>query len=135
MEQSQTDEMIQELLKRGLSGEPTPFELITNLYAKRLVKDFKKSVAKVVKMFENLRHQAILKYTLQIKEGTQDLSLLLAGIQFTKCIEFYTNELKTAKSMLQEYRVYIRSGHFLDAILGLQRKEYDMIDYRTLPWF
>jgi hypothetical protein len=39
--------------------------------------------------------------------------------------------------MLAEYRSYIWGGHVWDTLVGNDRKEEDMVDYRTLPikWF
>jgi hypothetical protein len=45
--------------------------------------------------------------------------------------------LNIAKDMLDEYKMYVWSGHLWDTLMGNDRKEEDMVDYRTLPvkWF
>ena len=134
MEEKKIDPFFTELIQKALEGEATPFELISSSSMHTATKVFARATKKVIKMFKTLVQTTCLKYQEQIQTNSQDLQVLLAYVQFNRCVEFYEQELKTAKSMLQEYRAYVTGGHMLKTLLGIPRSEYDMVDYRTLPW-
>ena len=46
---------------------------------------------------------------------------------------FYLQELETAEDMAKEYRCYFRSNR-LSQLLGDERPESHLVDYRTLPF-
>lgn len=134
MEEEKVPEIFVELVKAVMEGRSTEFVLISTNEIYSITRTFIKATKKVIKMFQNLVDATGWSYANQILEGKQDLKLLLAHLQYRNCLEFYKKELKTAKSMTQEYRTYVRSGHILKTLLNIPRAEEDMVDYRTLPW-
>jgi len=134
MEEEKVPEIFVELVKNVMEGKSTEFVLISTNEIYSITRTFIKATKKVIKMFQNLVDATGWSYSNQILEGKQDLKLLLAHLQYRNCLEFYERELKTAKSMTQEYRTYVRSGHILKTLLNIPRSEEDMVDYRKLPW-
>lgn len=134
MEEKQIDPLFVELVQKAIDDEKTDFQLIPTNEMYGVTRIFAHGTKKVIKMFKNLVVATGEAYAEQIQLGQTDLKLLLAHIQYRHCMEFYQNELKTAKSMMQEYRTYVMSGHILKTALNIPRAEEDMVDYRTLPW-
>lgn len=122
-------------IEYALSGKRREFELLTSLGHYRWCKKLIKKSRAVGDMFNSLHKSAFCEYLTQTANGEpQDLELLSAIRQFERCTEFYYGEADTAKDMVKEYRVYLRSGHRLEALFGVIRPESDMVDYRKLPW-
>ena len=134
MEEKRIDPLFAELITKALSGESTQFELISSLPMRNVTKDFLSGTKKIIKLFKSLVKNSEKAYSEQIKEGKQQLDLLLAHVQFKACLEFYEQEAATAKDMLKEYHAYVFGGNLMKTILGVPRAEKDMVDYRTLPW-
>jgi len=134
MEEEKVDPLFLEIVQKAMSDEKTEFQLIptNNMYT--ATKAFARGTKKIIEMFNQLAQVTAEEYCAQIQAGKTDLKLLLAHIQYHHCLDFYKNELKTAKSMMQEYRAYVFGGNLMKTILSIPRAEEDMVDYRTLPW-
>jgi hypothetical protein len=65
----------------------------------------------VITIFNNLFNSTYKTYLEQIETDTQDLGVILALKQFKQCKTYYQNELNIAKDMLDEYKMYVWSGH------------------------
>jgi len=133
-EEKKIDPLFVEIVQKALENEKTDFQLIPTNEMYSVTKIFAHGTKKIIKMFKQLVKATTEAYALQILTETTDLKLLLACVQYQQCLDFYENELKTAKSMLQEYRAYVFGGHLLKTALNIPRAEEDMVDYRTLPW-
>ena len=134
MKDIKIDPLFLELIQKALEDNKLDFQLIPNNNMYSVTKTFISATKKIIKMFKKLVNSSAEMYSEQIRDGRTDLKLLLAHIQYKECLEFYQNELKTAKSMTQEYRAYVFGGHLMKTILNIPRAEKDMVDYRTLPW-
>lgn len=135
MENGQEEGLLSEAIQQALSGKQRKFELITSLDHYRWCKELFKKTHKVADTFANLHKLVLNEYLRQTAIGEQqDLELVAAMKRFEVCAEFYGKDADTAKDMMKEYRVYLRSGHFLDSWFGGIRPDYEMVDYRTLPW-
>lgn len=130
-------QFFEELVKKALIGEHSKFEFIRSYEMLRVARLYRKSVRKVIKIFKDL-HKGLLKsYATAVGEDKQKLEELMSAIQFNHCKDFYVAELNIVKNMIQEYRVYVESGHILFTLMGGVRPESDCVDFRKLPikWF
>ena len=128
------DPIFQQLIEKALINENRPFQFIGNLQERSVTKTCIHATKKVIKLFKQLEKSSALTYSELIKQGRQNVDVLLAHIQFKQCVKFYEKELITLKDMLKEYRAYVLSGNLMKTLLGIYRSEQDMIDYRTIPW-
>ena len=135
MEQERNiDPLFREIVQKALDNEKTDFQLIPTNEMYSVTKLFVSGTKKIIKMFKQLVRASTEAYAIQILAEETDLKLLMACVQYQQCLDFYENELKTAKSMLQEYRAYVFGGNLTKTLLNIPRAEEDMVDYRTLPW-
>ena len=130
-------QFFEELVKKALIGEHSKFEFIRSYEMLKVARLYRKSVSKVIKIFKDL-HKGLLKsYATAVGEDKQKLEELMSAIQFNHCKDYYVAELNIVKNMIQEYRVYVESGHILYTIFGGVRPDDECVDYRKLPikWF
>ena len=74
-------------------------------------------------------------YAKDIMADEQKLEMLISMKQFKICYDYYKKECEIAKDMLQEYRVYVSSGHIFDQlVLNCVRPDDECVDYRKLSW-
>ena len=74
-------------------------------------------------------------YAKDIMADEQKLEMLVSMKQFKICYDYYKKECEIAKDMLQEYRIYVSSGHIFDQlVLNSVRPDDECVDYRKLPW-
>lgn len=128
------DHAFRQLVETALAGESQPFQLIGSLDEWSAAKTCVKVTKKVVRLFKRLEENSAVSYVELIKKGKQNAEVLLAHLQFKRCVEFYEKEVATLKDMLKEYRAYVFGGNLMKTLLGFYRAEDDMVDYRTLPW-
>ena len=133
-EEFNIDPMFKRLVETALAGESQPFQLIGSLDEWSAAKTCVRATKKVVKLFKSLEGDSAASYVELIKKGKQSAEVLLAHLQFKRCVEFYEKEVATLKDMLKEYRAYVFGGNLMKTLLGFYRAEDDMVDYRTLPW-
>lgn len=133
-EEFEIDPMFKRLVETALAGESQPFQLIGSLDEWSAAKFCVRATKKIVKIFKNLEENSAASYVELIKKGKQSAEVLLAHLQFKRCVEFYEKEVATLKDMLKEYRAYVFGGNLMKTLLGFYRAEDDMVDYRTLPW-
>ena len=125
------------LVNKALEGKHSDFEFIRSYEMLKVARLYRRGVKKVAKLFGNLHKDLLKAYASAIGEDKQKLEELMSAIQFDKCRDYYLKELNIAKNMIQEYRVYVESGHILYTIFGGVRPDDECIDYRKLPikWF
>ena len=133
-EEFKIDPTFKQLVETALANENQPFQFIGSLQDRYAAKKCIHATKKVIKLFKHLEEDSALTYSDLIKQGKQNLEVLLANIQFKQCVNFYEKELATLKDMLKEYHAYVFGGNVIKTLLGIYRSEQDMVDYRTLPW-
>lgn len=133
-EEFKIDPTFKQLVETALANESQPFQFIGSLAEWSAAKTCVSATKKIVKLFKNLEENSAISYVELIKNGKQNIEVLLANIQFKQCVKFYEKELATLKDMLKEYHAYVFGGNVIKTLLGIYRSEQDMVDYRTLPW-
>ena len=137
-EHKSTDDLFKDLVIKALENKNSKFEFIRNYDMLRAVKLYRSGVRRVHKMFKSLEYELLTKYAKLVKEGTDDLTMVMAIKQFAQCVQYYKKEHAIADDMLKEYRTYVMSGHILAQLFfnGV-RPEEECVDYRKLPikWF
>ena len=133
-EEFKIDPTFKQLVETALANENQPFQFIGSLAEWSAAKTCVNATKKIVKLFKNLEESSAMSYVELIKNGKQNIEVLLANIQFKQCVKFYEKELTTLKDMLKEYHAYVFGGNVIKTLLGIYRSEQDMVDYRTLPW-
>lgn len=133
-EEFKIDPTFKQLVETALVNENQPFQFIGSLAEWSAAKTCVSATKKIVKLFKNLEENSAKSYVELIKNGKQNIEVLLANIQFKQCVNFYEKELATLKDMLKEYHAYVFGGNVIKTLLGIYRSEQDMVDYRTLPW-
>ena len=127
--------VFEELVKKALSGKQSDFEFIRTYEACKTARFYKISVKKVSKVFKTLYKKLMKTYAKDIMADEQKLEMLISMKQFKICYDYYKKECEIAKDMLQEYRVYVSSGHIFDQlVLNSVRPDDECIDYRKLSW-
>lgn len=127
--------IFEELVKKALSGKHSDFEFIRTYEDCKTARLYKISVKRLSKVFKNLYKKLMKTYAKDIMNDEQKLETLMSMKQFEICRDYYKKECEIAKDMLQEYRVYVSSGHIFDQlVLNSVRPDDECIDYRKLSW-
>lgn len=127
MTQEQYIEMV-ELAKQNKHFE---FTLITSLehlknvkIYRSLLRGFLRGIKKAVRMILKEYKKNILT-----TDDTADCIMFISDAEI--CLKFYSEELVIIEDMIEEFRSYLWSGHFIDTYLfNRTRAEKDMIDMR-----
>ena len=128
-------EIFSELVKKALKGKQSDFEFIRTYETCKVARYYKISVKRVSKVFKTLYKKLMKTYAKDIMTDGQKLEMLMSMKQFEICYRYYEKECEIAKDMLDEYYVYLTSGHIFDQlIMNGVRSDDDCVDYRKLPW-
>ena len=134
-ELSEDEKFFEAVMKKALSGKHSDFEFIRTYEACKTARFYKISVKKVSKVFKTLYKKLMKNYAKDIMADEQKLEMLIPMKQFKICYDYYKKECEIAKDMLQEYRVYVSSGHIFDQlVLNDIRSDDECVDYREVPW-
>ena len=128
----ENEQLFIQLMQKALKGEQSTFEFIGHWGIRSLIKQYIKGVEHVIKVFTNLEKSTYKTYLSEIEQGIQNFKTILALRQFNQCRHFYEIEKLIAEDMLNEHLYYVFSGHIWDTLIGNDRKEEDLVDYRTL---
>ena len=127
--------VFEELVKKALEGKQSDFEFIRTYETCKVARYYKISVKRVSKVFKTLYKKLMKTYAKDIMTDGQKLEMLMSMKQFEICYRYYEKECEIAKDMLDEYYVYLTSGHIFDQlIMNGVRSDDDCVDYRKLPW-
>ena len=127
--------VFEELVKKALKGKQSDFEFIRTYEMCKVARYYKISVKKVSKVFKTLYKKLMKTYVKDILTDEQKLEMLMSMKQFKICHDYFEKEREIAKDMLDEYHVYLTSGHIFDQlVMSGVRSEDDCVDYRKLPW-
>ena len=128
-------ELTQALIERATRGERTEFRLLVSAEDARNAKAVMKACKSFSRKLGEAAMAAMLKYAGGIDmSGCENVRLLISAKQVRDCAEFYREECETLKDMLREFRCYVSYGHRISMLLlGFERPEEDMTDWRELP--
>lgn len=118
------------LIKRAKTGEHSKTEFIFNIKGASIALEYYKAMKKLIFGLRRFANSIFKDYRKSILRNTQSLDKLLAYTETQQCINFYLQEKAIAYDMIDEYVVYVTSGHILDTFLGIPRSERDLRDFR-----
>jgi len=107
------------------------FEFIKSLNERKAAKILLTTYKKIIKACKVSSKFVLKEYKKMIATAEDTAELITYMSDMDICVEFYSKELNTIYDMLDEFRFYLWSGHFLDIYLfNRTREEKDMIDMR-----
>ena len=111
--------------------DKTPFEYLKSAAGLFAALQYKRGIAKIIRVFDLVATATYKKYCKQVRLGIADFSILYAYVQYLECKRFYEGELKTISSMIEEYWAYCFAGHFLEQwLLFRHREKWHLWDHR-----
>ena len=122
--------ILSELFSFVDAGEHTKFELLQNWESYRVTRKVRYARKVLIRYLEELADNQLRSYCDSVITGESNVYSLLAYVKILKAIEFYTEELRIAEDILDEYETYLLSGNWIDFILNLQRPVDKQWDHR-----
>lgn len=129
-EEMTNEEIFNELIAQALEGKHTPFEFIRNFSQLLFALDCRRDRKNLLKLFQKLEKDFIKEYTNQIRSNSQDINLVTSIKQLATVKDYYIKEVNILSDMVSEYKAYVLNGHITDTILGIERAEEDLYDFR-----
>lgn len=131
----QNKDVAEALLRNVQENRHQPWEFIKSTRMCKAAKIYRSAMEKIADSFAKQARGFMQKYLDGLKAGTPDVKFLITYRDFKLCADFYEQEVKTCDDMLDEYRCFFNANwHFITiGLLGFERREEDMVDYRTLP--
>lgn len=125
------EELATALILKAQINDHTKFELLRNLDDKFMAKTCVKVFAKLSKRYKKVAKVLLKQYTKTVKVGIPSHELIVTYQEMDLCSKFYAEEVNIYWDMLDEFKSYLWSGHFLDVYLyGNDRTDEDMVDMR-----
>lgn len=125
------EELAVALILKAQKNDHTKFELLRNLDDKFMAKTCVKIFAKLSKRYKKVSKVLLKQYLQTVKVGRSSHELIVAYQEMNLCSKFYAEEVNIYWDMLDEFKSYLWSGHFLDVYLfGNDRTNEDMVDMR-----
>lgn len=124
-------QLTDQLINRAKSGKHSKFEFIRSRQELLAVKNYMNAAYKISKQFNTISNKTFNHYLDTLKNSKAQVSILLTAKHCATFADYYAEEVKLAKDMSREYYAYVFNGHILDNLLGVYRKEEDLVDYRT----
>ena len=126
-------ELTKQLIETAEKGKHRNFEFITNIDTLSVAKTLRDALEKLVTAFTKTAKMSYNLYVIRLKAGSSPVEFLLQYKTFSHCAKFYKEEYKILTNMIQEYHAYLMySWHLFDHLLGREREEKDLYDYRIL---
>ena len=122
--------ILQDLLSLGESGNHTKFELLRNWQEYRDMRKVRYARKVALRYLQELSDNQLKNYCKAVSAGASDVCKLFAYTYITKVIAFYAEELRITEDMLDEYETYLLSGNLIDFIFNLQRPSDKLWDHR-----
>lgn len=121
MQDTESQEILLQILKQAEEGKSFKFHLITS-WADFIAywRDYK-STKLVIKVLTEAAEGLFKHYCKEVSSGTADFTELLAYAELLDIKAFYEKDRDTLKQMLDEYDDYLGHGHFWFSFLGGER--------------
>ena len=125
MQETELQEIIEQLIQRALKEDYTEKHLIDNWSEYKFYLQQQRSLRVVLRILRNSANFVFKTYCKEVAEGEADLNKLLAYVQLQEVVEFYEKDLSIVKAMNDEYDEYLGNlRNFVRAfIFGYSREE------------
>ncbi len=128
-------ESAKDTLSKALNGESTEFEFLECCDDLRQAKAIKRASGFLARYYRKAARAYLEAYAEGIDENVLAVKSLHICKKLLICADFYANEAKVYKDMIEEYRCYLASGHLWKTLLfDFHRPEEDLTDWRELPF-
>lgn len=122
---------VKSLIEVALKNEHPPIELLKSTDEYYAAKALYKANIKISKAFKKETMRTYKEYCKELKETYTTTDTLIQYRTLLICADYYKQEADMIYDMIIEYLVYLARGHVMsDVVLGNQRKEEDLRDYR-----
>ena len=130
-EKNQSVDNFIKIVETAKKGNHFKFEFIKSLNERKAAKILLTTYKKIIKACKVSSKFVLKEYKKMIATAEDTAELITYMSDMDICVEFYSKEVDTMYDMLDEFRSYLWSGHFLDIYLfNRTREEKDMIDMR-----
>ena len=117
------------------TAEPLSFKFIRTYFDYQTYQEDYRNTTALVRSLKKVCKGIIKDYCRQLSIDEGQFNKLLFYHSLLKVITFYQADLKVLSGMLQEYRMYLLSGNFLDFVFPLKpRPDSKLRDYRRFLW-
>lgn len=127
---TENEELTLAVVKRAQAGQHSKFDYIRNLNGLRGVARYFNGAARLKNGFKKVSQKVLSDYTKSISNKYTKVDPLITYNNLKVCEKFYEDEQSIAKEMIREYIAYLSSGHLIETLLGFDRPEDDLRDYR-----
>ena len=118
----ETTQLTQEIINKAQEGVIRPFSTIKFWSEFKYYRGLAKATKVVIKTLEVSAEKLFKEYCKDVIAGISDITKLLAYQQLLDIVDFYEEELKTIKAMVDDYDEYLGNlGNFIGAIFGERR--------------
>lgn len=128
------EEIDQIYLKRAHEGKQFDFEFIRSFDDYIVLKHYAKALKQIINGYQTqlvILYEEYIKLLREFRNSDQSVDYLLTMRSCEICADFYVIERKTILDMIDEYRTYIFSGHFIDVIFNDEWREDEFLfDHR-----
>lgn len=122
MTDQDTTLLIQDIINRAQEGRAFPFRTIRYWSEFRYFQGYAKSTKVIIRILRVSANNLFKDYCQGVIAGISDITKLLAYEQMLDIVDFYEEELKTIKAMVDDYDEYLGNlWNFIGAIFGERR--------------
>lgn len=119
------------LIEVALKGEHPPVDFLKSTDEYSAANVLYKANIKISKAFKREAKRTYKEYCKELREAYTTSDTLIQYRTFLICADYFNQEARAVYDMMDEYTAYLTSGHIMsDVVLGYQRKEEDLRDYR-----
>ena len=117
-----TEEVL-ELLYRAAQKKHLNMLRINSLKDYREAKLDQKKTKVWAKCFHKVSKVLFNRYLESLKTNNRNIELLIDANKLSDCADFYEEEAAMYQTIIEEYLIYLQSGHVIDAFLGKERED------------
>lgn len=122
MTDQETTALVQDIISKATEGEVRPFRAILYWSEYRYFRRLVFSTKVVIKTLNTSANNLFKEYCRDVRNGTSDVTKLLAYQQLLDITAFYENDLNIVQSMVDDYDEYLCNfGNFVRALFGERR--------------
>lgn len=121
-------ELINELV---IKQNFTEFQFLRNIYQRNEVKRRYVQIKFCRKLLKNSAEASLKDYLNNLEKDNDQFESLVVYSDTNVIIEAFSREIGTLLNMLDEFYEYTLSGHIFDILLGGDRADEDLRDFRN----
>ena len=123
MTDQDTTLLIQDIINRAQEGRAFPYRAIQYWEEFRYFQRYTISTKLIIRILQVSANKLFKDYCKGVIAGISDITKLLAYEQMLDIVDFYEEELKTIKAMVDDYDEYLGNlWNFIGALLGERRE-------------